>query len=97
MFLSAHVMSVPKKAPRFTPSETPLNHLLFEALRGLRKKLAEEHNVPPYVIFGDRSLHEMCQHLPKNKDDLSQIFGVGSTKLTQFGDAFLEVIGEYIS
>jgi len=51
--------------------------------------------VPPYVIFGDRTLFEMCHHLPKNKDELSEIFGVGSRKLDQFGNAFLEVIAPY--
>ena len=68
---------------------------LFEKMRELRKKLADESNVPPYVIFGDRTLHEMCRYLPRTDKELSYIFGVGSKKRDQFGAAFLELIGSY--
>ena len=74
---------------------TPTDFYLFEKLRALRTKLAEERNVPPYIIFGDRTLKEMSQRVPKNKDELSQIFGVGSQKLEWFGDLFLEAIRGY--
>ena len=68
---------------------------LFTELRTLRKKLADERSIPPYMIFGDRTLKEMCQYFPKDKDELSKIFGVGAQKLAQFGAAFLEVIRNY--
>lgn len=93
--LSRHVMSAQKKETRISLTDDPLNPFLFEELRSLRKQFAAELNVPPYVIFGDRTLQEMCHHLPKNQDELSKIFGVGSRKLDQFGNAFLEVIAPY--
>lgn len=93
--LSSHVMSAQKKETRISLTDAPLNPFLFEELRSLRKQFAAQLNVPPYVIFGDRTLQEMCRHLPKNQDELSEIFGVGSRKLDQFGNAFLEVIAPY--
>lgn len=65
---------------------------LFEALRSLRKKLAEEKGVPPYVIFGDTSLVEMSQRRPATEAQFLDINGVGQVKLERYGAAFLEVI-----
>ena len=65
---------------------------LFEKLRTLRRGLAEERNVPPYVIFGDVTLRQMAAYLPQSRDSLSHISGVGAAKLEQWGEAFLEVI-----
>lgn len=96
--LSAHVMSRPKgSGGRIELDDsTPTDFYLFEKLRALRSKLAEERNVPPYIIFGDRTLKEMSQRVPKDAEELSQIFGVGSQKLEWFGDMFLEVIRGYV-
>lgn len=68
---------------------------LFEKLRNLRRELAEEKNVPPYVIFGDKSLHDMCCLLPRNKDEFLLVNGVGKSKLDQYGSSFLKVIQEH--
>ena len=65
---------------------------LFEDLRVLRKKLAEESGVPPYVIFGDATLVEMCRVRPRNEIEFLGINGVGQVKLERHGSAFLEVI-----
>ena len=65
---------------------------LFEKLRTLRRGLAEERNVPPYVIFGDVTLRQMAAYLPQSRDSLSHISGVGAAKLEQWGEAFLEII-----
>ncbi len=65
---------------------------LFEALRSLRKKLAEEKRVPPYVIFGDASLVEMSQRRPATEAEFLDINGVGQVKLERYGAAFLNVI-----
>lgn len=65
---------------------------LFEELRVLRKRLAEEHGVPPYVIFGDAALVEMSQVRPRNEEEFLGINGVGAVKLERHGGAFLEVI-----
>jgi len=68
---------------------------LFEKLRALRRSLAEEGGVPPYMIFGDKTLQEMSRTFPQSMERLSQIFGVGKGKLTQFGEPFLDVIRSY--
>jgi ATP-dependent DNA helicase RecQ len=65
---------------------------LFESLRVLRKKLAEEKGVPPYVIFGDATLLEMSRKRPANATEFLDINGVGKVKLERHGAAFLEVI-----
>jgi ATP-dependent DNA helicase RecQ len=67
---------------------------LFESLRSLRKRLAEDTGVPPYVIFGDAALVEMSQVRPQNEIEFLGINGVGQVKLERYGSAFLEVIVE---
>lgn len=69
---------------------------LFEKLRCLRKKIAEEHQVPPYVIFSDKTLHEMCRHFPATLFDMRRISGVGDAKLERYGEGFVEVIRGYL-
>jgi ATP-dependent DNA helicase RecQ len=68
---------------------------LFERLRTLRKGLAEAGKVPPYVIFSDKTLHEMCRHYPATAAELRQITGVGDVKLERYGDAFIAEIRAY--
>ena len=65
---------------------------LFAALKSLRLKLAQEQKVPPYVIFPDKSLHDMCLILPRNKSDFLMVNGVGESKLEKYGEQFLKVI-----
>ena len=67
---------------------------LFEALRGLRKRLAEEQGVPPYVIFHDATLRLMAEARPRSRAALAGLSGVGATKLERYGAAFLEVVRE---
>ncbi|TDL95063.1 DNA helicase RecQ [Stutzerimonas stutzeri ATCC 17588 = LMG 11199] len=64
----------------------------WEALRALRRKLAEEHSVPPYVIFPDATLLEMLRSQPASLADMARISGVGARKLERYGQAFLEVL-----
>lgn len=68
---------------------------LFEKLRTLRKEIADNRRVPPFVIFSDVSLREMAFCIPKNKNEFAEITGVGKQKLASFGDLFLNVIREY--
>ena len=75
--------------------DTAVDAALFEKLRALRRGLAEERNVPPYVIFGDVTLRQMAAYLPQSRESLSHISGVGAAKLEQWGEAFLEVIRSY--
>lgn len=65
---------------------------LFERLKDLRRRLAQERSVPAYVVFPDRSLLEMAAHRPQDRAGLSRLHGVGAAKLEQYGAAFLEVI-----
>jgi ATP-dependent DNA helicase RecQ len=65
---------------------------LFDVLRNVRLRLARERDVPPYVIFHDRTLQEMADRRPRTLDDLHDIYGVGVRKAADFGDAFLDAI-----
>lgn len=65
---------------------------LFDALKALRLSIAKESNLPPYVIFHDKTLIAMALRRPLYKDSLAQIPGVGQSKLQKYGDAFLNVI-----
>ncbi len=69
--------------------------VLFQRLRVLRKSLAEDRGVPPFVIFGDQSLQAMAHFFPRNEDLFSRIVGVGAQKLRQFGPLFIELIDGY--
>ncbi|MFI8481212.1 DNA helicase RecQ [Pseudomonas sp. NPDC078700] len=66
---------------------------MWEALRTLRRKLAEEHAVPPYVIFPDATLLEMLRSQPGSLSEMAQVSGVGARKLERYGAAFLDVLG----
>jgi ATP-dependent DNA helicase RecQ len=57
--------------------------------------LAEKQGVPPFVIFSDKTLHEMCSEMPTNASELLDVKGVGESKLDKYGDQFLEVISSY--
>jgi len=91
-------VTVIQKKPRVAKTKVNLEVAdtpLFEALRALRKSLAEENGVPPFVIFHDRTLLEMVSEQPENLSELSLISGVGEQKLKRFGEAFLSAIQTY--
>jgi ATP-dependent DNA helicase RecQ len=67
---------------------------LWETLRACRQTLANEHNVPPYVIFHDKTLHEMLAYRPQTASEMLDISGVGQTKLDRYGERFLAVLRE---
>lgn len=69
---------------------------LFEMLKNLRKKIAKEKNIPPYVIFQDPSMEEMATTYPSTIQELAQITGVGMGKAVKFGKQFIEVITRYV-
>lgn len=69
---------------------------LFEILRGLRRKVAEENNVPPFIVFGDVSLKEMATYFPVNRVSMLSISGVGVNKLENYGDIFIKTIKQYV-
>jgi ATP-dependent DNA helicase RecQ len=73
----------------------PVGDPLFEALRALRRELAMEAGVPPYVIFHDSTLREMAERRPASLAALGEVGGVGQRKLEAHGEAFLSVIRQY--
>jgi ATP-dependent DNA helicase RecQ len=76
-------------------SANPEDSELFERLRALRYELAEKQGVPPYVIFSDQTLHEMCSQLPDELEQMLEIKGVGQQKLAKYGQQFLTVLDSY--
>jgi ATP-dependent DNA helicase RecQ len=81
--------------------KTPINskaydEKLYEVLKNLRKKIAKEKDLPPYVIFQDPSLEEMATTYPTSKEELAQVNGVGMGKVNKFGQPFLVVIQKYV-
>jgi ATP-dependent DNA helicase RecQ len=92
-----HVLKTIKtkgKRPRRTGATDagPYDEALFEQLRNLRKQLASKQGVPPFVIFSDKTLHEMARHLPTTDSEMLQITGIGATKLERYGPDFTQVI-----
>ena len=73
----------------------PLSERLFQRLRELRKEIAATENLPPYVVFSDKSLREMSLKFPKDRDAFQFIYGVGRHKLESYGDTFITAINEY--
>jgi ATP-dependent DNA helicase RecQ len=65
---------------------------LFEKLRAKRKELADKSGVPPYIIFSDKSLIDMCHRKPQTKAQFAEVFGVGEQKLEKYSAVFMRVI-----
>jgi len=70
---------------------------LFAKLRALRKELADADDVPPYVVFNDKTLAEMAQLMPTNDSEFLKVSGVGFTKLNKYGAPFLNAIRDYLA
>jgi ATP-dependent DNA helicase RecQ len=96
--LREDVQEVSSKGVRQRQSDQamlPEDRRLFEALRACRKQLAEQFDVPPYVIFHDVTLLELVQLRPLNSQQMLSVNGVGQGKLTKYGQAFLRIINEH--
>ncbi|HUD83224.1 MAG TPA: DNA helicase RecQ [Candidatus Saccharimonadales bacterium] len=85
-----------EKTPMPRAGEITCDEELFERLRQLRKSLADERNVPAYIVFSDVSLRQMARHYPANDEQLARINGVGEKKLKEFGAAFLSEIAAHL-
>jgi len=90
---------VKRSRARSSAAEGPAteNGALFERLRALRKRLADEHGLPPYVVFHDATLREMAERRPLNLTQFADIPGVGQAKLARYGDHFIAAIAEHSS
>lgn len=81
--------------PTIAPVDTPESEELFDRLQKLRKRLADEQSVPPYVVFSNASLRLMSQQQPQTRQQFLNISGVGSRKLAQYGEVFLAEIRSF--
>jgi len=89
-------MKAPEPAARHV-GEIGCDEELFERLRQLRKQLADERGVPPYIIFSDVSLRLMARNYPSDRAAFARISGVGERKLAEFGEAFLAGIAAHLA
>lgn len=80
---------------RSTDSLTGAGYDLFEILRNLRLEYARNEGMPPYIIFSDKTLIDMCIKMPSNEQEMLNVSGVGANKLDKYGKGFLEKIAEY--
>ncbi len=69
---------------------------LFNALKDLRNRLAKERSLPSYIVFNDKSLHDMCALRPRNADEFLMVHGVGQNKLENYGSVFIDTINKYL-
>ena len=90
---SAEKTTARKKAAAQSASlQTDEQRDLFVKLKALRKQLADQAGVPPYVVFSDAHLRDMCVRMPATPEEFLEVNGVGPTKLERYGDVFLEAI-----
>ena len=87
----------PKERPRARGGIEGFDQALFDRLRGVRKRIADSERVPPFVVFSDRTLHEMCRYYPATAQDMRKIGGVGDAKLARYGDTFITEIKKYLA
>jgi ATP-dependent DNA helicase RecQ len=92
--LTRPVSPQPRETPR--AGEIPCDEVLFGRLRLLRKRLADERGVPPYIVFSDVSLRLMARDYPASERDFARVSGVGDKKLREFGAAFLAEIAAHL-
>jgi len=86
-----------ERRPRLAFDDGAYDANLFESLRKWRRAEAEERGVPPYVIFGDRTLREVARLQPGTLTELREIYGIGDAKLEAFGAALIELVGAHAS
>ena len=89
-------VTAPEKQTRHV-GEIACDETLFERLRELRKKIADERDVPAYIIFSDVSLRQMARNYPESENDFARISGVGEKKLREFGEVFLNEIALHLA
>lgn len=70
---------------------------LFEKLRSVRAELAAEKSVPPYIICSDKTLKDMCAKLPRDKEQLADVYGMGEQKIQNYGEAFVTAVNSFVA
>ena len=86
--------AAPEKRAR--AGEIACDEALFEQLRRLRKQLADQQNLPAYIVFSDVALRQMARHYPASRGEFMRISGVGEKKLAEYGAAFLGEISSFL-
>ena len=93
-------LSRPKRSAEVVPAQKAtgleFDRTLFERLRALRKRMADERGVPAFVIFHDATLQHMALELPQSRESFARMSGVGAAKLEQFSEEFLVVVRAYV-
>ena len=86
-----------KTGPKVRPVDTLEDRQkeLFEQLRILRREIASEKKIPPYIVFSDRTLADMCRKIPRTEAELLDVNGVGEYKLEHYGAQFLEILRDF--
>ena len=98
LVLSRPIQSRGARAKRSVHStDDDYDRRLFEELRALRRRLADERNLPPYVVFGDASLRHMATIYPRTMEQFAQVRGAGAARLQDYGRQFVDVISAYAS
>lgn len=92
----APVSAQKRKKARSTDALTSAGYKLFERLRELRLAIAREEGMPPYIVFSDKTLIDMCAKLPKREEEMLEVSGVGENKLRKYGERFLEEISAFL-
>ena len=86
----------PKKNIKGMDSLTSSGFKLFDKLKELRLEIAREEKMPPYIVFNDKTLIDMCAKIPTTKSDMLNVSGVGENKYGKYGERFIAVIKEYV-
>lgn len=79
-----------------TDSLTSAGYELFERLKALRMIIAREEGMPPYIVFSDKTLIDMCEKLPLNAEAMLEVSGVGQNKLMKYGQRFVNEIDTFV-
>jgi len=66
---------------------------IFEQLKGLRREIAQTNNIPPYIVFSDKTLKELSIKLPQSKEEMLEVHGIGEVKFERYGEEFLALLG----
>jgi ATP-dependent DNA helicase RecQ len=98
--IEKEIKSTPSKSIKNTnfknDENLEINTELFEILRKLRRDIASENNIPPFIVFTDVSLKQMSTYFPTTVDDMLKINGVGEAKMAKYGNQFLEAIQKFV-
>lgn len=90
------VLRFPERERAAATAEAPRRQALFEALRALRKQLADAQGFPPYIVMSDRVLQSLCEACPTTVEEFGMVSGIGDFKKQKYGKDFVEVIRRFV-